>query len=48
MNQMGLKLPPAHVDIAEICDKYDAAEAEAQKPEHREGLGQSKPGRRHG
>ena len=48
MKEMGLKLPPTRVDIADIGRRLHAAEAEAQKPEHRKGSGQSKPGRRHG
>ena len=48
MDEMGLKLPPTHVDIADIRRKFHAAEAEELKPERRKGAGQSKPGRRHG
>jgi hypothetical protein len=31
MDEMGLKVPPTHVDIADIRSKYHAAEAE-EKP----------------
>ena len=48
MKEMGLKLPPTRVDVADIGRRLHAAEAEAKKPEHRKGSGQSKPGRRHG
>jgi hypothetical protein len=30
MDEMGLKLPPTHVDIADIRRKFHAAEAEAK------------------
>ena len=48
MDEMGLKVPPTHVDIADIRKKFHAAEAKEQKPARRKGAGQSKSGRRHG
>jgi hypothetical protein len=48
MDEMGLKLPPTHVNLADIRRKFHAAETEEQKAERRKTTGQSKPGRRHG
>ena len=38
MNDMGLKLPPAHVDMEEIRNKYHIAEQEQAKRNGRTGL----------
>ncbi len=48
MDEMGLQLPPAHVDIADIRRKYHADEMAERKAERREGTGRSKSGRHHG
>ena len=48
MEDMGLKLPPTHVNIADIRRKYHAAEAEEQKAGRVKGVGRAKVGRRHG
>ena len=48
MDDIGLKLPPTDVNLADIRREFHPAEAEEQKPERREWAGQSKFGRRHG
>lgn len=48
MDEMGLKLPPAHVDTADIRRKFHAAEAQEQKADRSERAGRSKTGRHYG
>ena len=48
MDEMGLKLPPTHVDNGDVRQKFHAAEAQEQKQKRRKGAGQSKSGHRHG
>ena len=47
MDEMGLKLPPTHVDIADIRRKYHSAKIE-QTTERGKPLGHTKSGRRNG
>jgi PPK2 family polyphosphate:nucleotide phosphotransferase len=46
MDEMGLKLPPTHVDIGEISRKYHAAEMAQRNAEGKQLAGRTKP--RHG
>ena len=46
MDEMGLKLPPTHVDIGEITRKYHAAEMAQRNAEGKQLAGRTKP--RHG
>jgi hypothetical protein len=46
MDEMGLKLPPTHVDIAETRRKYHAADMAQQKADGHEPAGGTKS--RHG
>jgi hypothetical protein len=48
LEEMGLKLPPTDVNLADIRREFHPAEAEKHKAERRKWAGQSKPGRRHG
>ena len=48
MDGLGLKLPPTHVDIADIRRKYHAAELAARKAKHGKQAKAGKAGRRHG
>ena len=48
MDGLGLKLPPTHVDLADIRRRYHAAEVAAAKAGHAKRVKRGKTGRRHG